>query len=89
MFQGTSLYGFPIVTIEKPIYIYIVPTRVDQGVSTESSIGLPFFIRFAWILNLLGCSGIVLFFLSIMHVSIDNERVLNITRILLKIMQQK
>ena len=73
LFQGTPSQGFPMVTIEKPIYLYIVPTTVDQGVSSESSIGLPFFIRFAWILNLLGCSGIVLFFLYIMHVSSINN----------------
>merc|ERR1739844_128853 len=56
-----------MLTIEKPIYVYILPTRVNQGLSTEPSTGLNFFIRFAWILNLVGCSGLVLLFLTVMH----------------------
>merc|ERR1712038_1480296 len=74
--RGHTALGFPMVTIDKPLYTYVVPTRVDQGVTSESSIGLPFFIRFAWILNLLGCSGIVLFFLYIMHYPTETLKII-------------
>lgn len=67
--RGKGEGEFPTLSIEKPIYIFVKSTRIANHLQFTSTTDLSteFFIRFAWVLNLIGCSGLVLFFLSIMH----------------------
>lgn len=72
MLIGVSSNHCPVLSIEKPTYVYINSSVIGNGGSatsgSEMSMGLDIFLRFAWVLNLIGCSGLVLLVMSTMHV---------------------